>query len=401
MGVSQNNACSGTDWRAKTWAEVAKLGVVAHDKFRGWHVLFSRVLWPGNPEPKRIRINKVPDYGQLQTEEAASQVLTLIRQRAMSRPLFEVLAEYMPDPPAEQMVPARWAGDFVALKRTEQERGEISSDRVRELAAYPRRGYLEYLKNCPVGRLDDPTIARWYDWLRGQFPQLGQPSIRHVVTDFRTFCGYLKRVGALQAIPAFPRVKGKTRARSVPDRESLSRILAEIPEEERGLWLARSYAGLRPAEARRVDVRDYKAGVLTIRAEICKTGTARSLPIADVAPELAQWIESHRSGARPWDPLFPAPRSSDGRWRPTPERRVWVAALEAAGYEHVAPNVGGRHHFVTHEMTVLQTDARAVRDFVGHASLQTTMNYTHADSRRLSRRMRPAPIIAIPKPSQA
>lgn len=397
-GVRSGFACEWQGWQARSWSAVAEEGVVSYDKQRGVYLLFSRVFFEGATEPKRVRINKVPGYGRIKTREEAAQVLTTIRQRAMSRPLFEILAEYMPQPPAEQMVPARWASDFLELKRAECDRGEISKDRLRELEAYPRRGYLAALEAVPVGRLDDPTIARWYDWLRRTFPHLQAPSVRHIVTDLRTFCGHLKRVGALGTIPVFPRVKVPKRARSVPDRESLERILEQIPEAERGLWMARALAGLRPAESRRVDVRDFRAGTLHVRAEIAKTGEDRFLPLADVAPELVAWIERNRASASPWEPLFPAPQGkrrgravnvTDGRWRATTERRVWVAALQAAGLEHVAPNLAGRHHFITHEMTVLQTDPLAVRDFAGHASLQTTLGYTHADSRRLARRMRP------------
>lgn len=368
---------------------MAELGVVACDKYRGVHLLFSRVYFPENPEPRRVRINKIPNYGRLKTKEEAQQVLTLIRQRAMGRPLFEILTEYMPAPPIESMVPARWESCFLKLKRAEAERGEISKDRLRELEAYPRRGYLEPFERLPVGRLDDPIVQSWWDWLRGKYPHLKAVSLRHVVTDFRTFCGHMKRIGALPVIPSFPVVRVPKPTRSVPDRESLDRVLGEIPESERGLWLARAYAGLRPAESRRVDVRDYRDGTLTIRAEICKTGDERKLPIEEVAPELAQWIERNRKGATPWEPLFPAPRARDKRWRTTPERRVWIAALEAAGFEHVAPNLGGRHAFATHELTVLKTDPLAARDFLGHASLDTTMKYLHADPRRLARRMRP------------
>lgn len=387
---------------------MAELGTVSFEKGRGWYVLFSSVQFPTEPEPRRVRFNRTYQGGRFMDEAQAQQCLTLIRQRSMSQPLCEILAEYMPETPVGMLVEARWVKEFLPTKKAELERKEISQDRYRELEAYPRRGYLRFFAEVAASRITNPLVQLWLDWIKQTYPHLGQSSLRHVVTDFGAFCSYLERVGCLLHRPKMPAIKVPKKARTVPDRESLERILDCMPEEERGLWMGRAYAGLRPAESRRVDVRDYHEGVLHIRPEICKTGEERWLPLGDVAPELVAWIERNRKGASPWEPLFPAPvgrrrgravKITDRRWRPTSERRVWVAALDAAGFQHVAPNLGGRHHFITREMTVLQTDPLAVRDFVGHASLETTMKYTHADSRRLARRMRP--VSAIKKEDQA
>lgn len=384
-------SCTAIGWAARTWAAVADEGRVALDEERGWHIDFRSVKWQGNPKPKRVRISKTNDAGKITSYEQADQILTLIRQRAMSRPLFEILSEYMGKGPAEQTVPARWVSDFIEAKRVAQARGEISKEWVDALAGYPRRGYLAFWADLPVGKIDGPSVARWYEWLRGNFPHVGSITLRHIIANFRTFCGHLRRVGALEIIPEFPRVKVAKKRRTVPSRESLERVLSEIPEAERGLWLARAYAGLRPAEARRVDVRDWDARALTlrIRAEICKTGEERILPLAEVAPELVGWIATHRANATRWDPLFPCPRARDKRWKATPERRCWLAAIEAAGVEHVAPNLGGRHAFATREAHA-GTDLLALKDWMGHSSIKTTEIYMHTDVQSLARRMRPS-----------
>lgn len=384
----QLRACTWAHWRAKTWADVSELGRVAHDKYRGWHIDFRAVEWPEAEAPRRVRFNKTQQGGRFLDEAQAHQCLTLIRERAMGRPLYEILSEYMSQAPAEQCVPARWRDDFIAAKKVARLRGEISKDRLDALASYPRRGYLAFWDECPVGKIDGPAVAQWHEWLRATFPHLGPVSMKHILSNFRTFCGHLRRVGALPIVPEFPRVRVPKRRRVVPDHESLAKVLGAIPEASRGLWLARAYAGLRPAEARRVNVSDYRDGLLTIRAEICKTGEERQLPIAHVVPELAAWIEAHRKGAKRWEPLFPAPKARDGRWKATPERRVWIAALQAAEVEHVKPNMGGRHAFATHEVA-RKTDALALRDWMGHASLQTTLTYVHADAVSLAHRMRP------------
>lgn len=383
-------------WHAKSWDAVADVGRVVKTRERGWHIEFRSVWWPQAKVARRVRVTHAEGYGDLKTEAECLRVLDTIREKHRNRPLCDVLAEYLTS--AADMVPARYESQFLAAKAVALERGEIKPARYRALVGLQKRGYLEWWKDCAVQKVDSGSVQGWFEWLRQEHGHLGDASIRHLIRDFRAFCGHMRRVGALKEMPEFPTVRVRKKERSVPDRESLAKILEQIPEESRGLFLARSYAGLRPEEARMLDVRDYKAGSLHIRAQICKTGEDRYLPLYDVAPELASWIERHRKGASPWEPLFKAPKGRrrgrnakvvDGRWRTTAEWNYWAKACAAAGFAHVAPNLAGRHHFITHEITVLQTDPWAVKDFAGHSSIQTTMNYTHADTRRLARRMRP------------
>lgn len=383
-------ACQPPAWRATTWAEVAEEGVVTWDQKRGWHILFSRVWFPGADKPARVRFNRAPQIGRFKTRELAELALTVLRQRRCAgTPLHDLLAEYMPRPKPEQMVPHRWRVEFVKAKEAARDRGEISHERYRHLRDLPNPGYLDWWSDTPVGAITGPAVVAWVDWLRRTYPALEATSLRHLVADFGTFCRWMHQRGSLATVPPLPRMKASRRARTVPDQGSLRRILAEIPEAERGLWLARSLAGLRPAEARRADVGDYRDGVLTLRPEVVKTDKPRVLAIRDVAPELDAWIRAHRAQALPWEPLFTNPRARDGRWRETPEARVWRRACRDAEVEHVQPNHGGRHAFATHEIAS-GTDAWALKDWMGHRSVQTTQRYVDVDAVTLARRMRPS-----------
>lgn len=388
--VARGAACQQDAWRAKTWAEVSQEGVVTWDQQRGWHVLFSAVWFPGGGKPVRVRFNRAPQIGRFETKELADLALTVLRQRRCAgTPLHDLLAEYMAKPKPEQMVPHRWRVEFVAAKRVAYERAEISHERFRHLRDLPNPGYLRFWADTPVGAITGPGVTAWVDWLRATYPALSPTSLRHIVADFGTFCRFLRSRGSLQVLPEFPRLQATRKARRVPDQGSVRKILAEIPEAERGLFLARSLAGLRPAEARRADVGDYRDGVLRLRPETVKTEEPRVLLIGQVSPELDAWIRAHRAGAPPWEPLFPSPRARDGRWKPTPERRAWVAACDAARLERIPPNHGGRHAFATHEIAA-GTDAWALKDWMGHRSVQTTQRYVDVDAVSLARRMRPS-----------
>lgn len=373
--------------------------MVTWDKERGWHVLFSRVLFPGADKPIRVRFNSAPQTGRFKTRELAQLALTVLRERRCAgTPLYDLLAEYMPRTKPEQMVPHRWRSEFVAAKRTAYEHGEIGWERFRHLRDLPKPGYLDWWSDTPVGAITGPAVLAWLDWLRATYPALEPASLRHIVADFGTFCRFLRSRGSLDVLPEIPRIRVPRKARVVPDAESLRKILDAIPEPERGLWLARARAGLRPSEARRLDAGDYRDGVLTLRPEIVKTDEPRVLHIGDVAPELDAWIRKHRAQAAPWEPLFLSPRARDGRWKETPETRVWKKACRDAGVEHVRPNWGGRHAFATHEIAA-GTDAWALKDWLGHRSVQTTQRYIDVDAVSLARRMRPSQARPKSRPS--
>lgn len=81
-------------------------------------------------------------------------------------------------------------------------------------------------------------------------------------------------------------------------------------------------------------------------------------------------------GSHPGEPLFPNARAHnvERRWKPDAEWQCWARACKAAAVEHVRPNWGGRHAFITHELKD-GTNPVAVQHFAGHARLQTTQVY--------------------------
>jgi integrase len=94
----------------------------------------------------------------------------------------------------------------------------------------------------------------------------------------------------------------------------------------------------------------------------------------------------------PWEPLFPNPNAlnDDSRWRYTAEWNCIRRACAAAGLERVPPNILGRHAFITHEVK-RGSPLFAIRQVVGHASLQTTKVYfDDYDAVELARTLRPA-----------
>src|SRR5262249_21694116 len=143
------------------------------------------------------------------SELAALQALQIIRAKATITPLHEVLAEYLASDAPENAVMHRWEHDFLPSKQAEHARREISRARLYELERLPLRGYLAFFaeNQIHVSGCDDAAIFRWYEWLRATWPTMKPVSTRHILTNFRTFLRYEKRIGAIERVPDFPVVK--------------------------------------------------------------------------------------------------------------------------------------------------------------------------------------------------
>ena len=171
----------------------------------------------------------------------------------------------------------------------------------------------------------------------------------------------------------------------------LKNYLASIPEQKRGLWLIRAHNGLRPSEARELNVQDYDFQRDTVTLRHSKKSGPRNeveLVTFSVDWEVAEWIHrwvDPRDAVRGYAPLFQNPDSYNDhhRWTPASERRVHVAACAEIG-AYFKPNHCGRHAFGTHAMRRLKErtgayDIAAVQKAMRHADPRTTQGYIDRD----------------------
>lgn len=373
--------------RALVWRDVENLGRVYLHPKRGWCVEYRSVHWPGRAKPRRVLITEHEDFGRLESEAEAIKVQMRVQARVLDqRPLHEVLSRYIHEVP-EDSVLYRYREEFLPQRRTRHAEGRLSTKRLNEFLQYEGRGHLEFWASIALHRVNAALLERWVHWLYQRGLRGG--GIRHLVADFGTFLRYEHRIGSLRQVPELPHVEWVPEERAVPELVDARRIVEHIPEAQRGVWLARTLAGLRPAEGRRLDVRhyDFGRGELTIPT-LSRNKRGRLLPIRDVVPELHAWLEQHRQGAMGAEPLFP--RVKGRRWLKHAELLCWARACAAAGVEYVAPNDAGRHAFATEEACG-GTNLHALREWLGHTSLTTTQRYVHLRSTRLARMMRPSP----------
>ena len=175
------------------------------------------------------------------------------------------------------------------------------------------------------------------------------------------------------------------------------RVLAVIPEPDRGIFLAMAHMGLRPGEARALTVADCYDGWLKIDKAIkgkavsspvrgTKTGKPKSLPMPEV---LQEWIERNvnPAGRLSRQPLFPNPRT--GRpWAHKALQRIWNKAVESVGLPHISLYEGTKHSMATDAMR-RGVSERALQRFLGHASVQSTRRYARLADNALLEVLRP------------
>ena len=234
------------------------------------------------------------------------------------------------------------------------------------------------------------TLENWLDFIDDNFGHLSPKSVHHVLHDILHFLRWLRAKGDLQSVASPPALAlGQLPPVRIPDEETLAAYLGLIPEVKRGLFLARSYNGLRPSEARALNVQDYDFRQHELTLSHTKTGEPATVP---VDWEVGAWIEKHVAPGKAilgyW-PLFrnEDAESSHGRWSPASERRVHLAACKALGV-YFKPIEMGRKAAATHALR-RTSDIHSVQKLLRHADPRTTERYAKIGNRALVSVLRP------------
>jgi integrase len=168
-------------------------------------------------------------------------------------------------------------------------------------------------------------------------------------------------------------------------------LIAALPEENRPLWAAAFYTGMRRGELRELrwsDV-DLKAGVVRVARALDDEGTvidtktragARSIPLLGaLKPFLAQ--HKLRTGRDGDDLVFG--RTAREPFVPSTVRRRAIAAWEAAELEPIA--LHSARHSTASLLRAAGLDFKLISAIIGHASVAITFDrYTHLSPENLS-----------------
>lgn len=185
--------------------------------------------------------------------------------------------------------------------------------------------------------------------------------------------------------PAPAPVKKKRQGRKLPnfmpDDAPEALLRATTRERDRMLLLVALYFGLRNSEICKLQVEhiDFKRRVLTVREGKGKRDRACPIPSKMFGP-LRAWVGGRLEGY-----VFPSPRGGRLSTRAVQllvKRMALKAGLHGATEPRRYRPHGFRHAYASR---LLNTGAniREVQELLGHSSLNSTMQYVHADPKRL------------------
>jgi integrase len=283
------------------------------------------------------------------------------------------------------------------VKGREVEAGDRSPTYLRELRRYDRpEGEFSFFKGYSIHGLGYAAIEDWSLWLADR--GLSAKTRRNVMGAFRSFLGWLHRRSAIASIPEFLFPAADEHHPRILSIEDQDRILEAIPAPERGIFLALARLGLRPGEARALDVADYRDGWLIVDKAVkgsqvsapirgTKTRRAKRIPAGE---DLVEWIASYvdTRGRLAKAPLFINPRTGR-RWSHWALRDRWIRAAESVGIADVRLYEGTKHTMAT-DAVRRGVSERALQTFLGHSDARSTRRYARMSEEALVSVLRPS-----------
>ena len=340
------------------------------------------------------------------TREMAELVLAHVQgELASGRDLPSALSDFEPKYAAANLVDTRLAR-WLEIKRREARAHDRAASYVAELERWAKAGgYFAWWAGKSIRDVTEASLEDWALWLgeqpgRRRGARAGEPlspaTRARILAGFRSFLGWLYQRRELAELPRhFPWPKVPERARRVLSIVDQAAVFAAIPEADRGIFLALGTLGLRPSEARALEVADLRDGWLSIDKKCAgqgvdapvvqgtKTSFARTLPIGE---ELAAWIGKHvpREARLERRRLFVL-SSTSAPWSHSSLADYWRDACEKVGVRGVSLYPGTKHTFAT------DADARGVRE----RDLQAMLGHADPKSTRIYAQLRPDALVRV------
>jgi integrase len=327
-------------------------------------------------------------------EADAREALTLIRAEvARGTPLAVALEAWLPSVSEETFLLAR-AERWLEHLRAQVQSGERSPTYVEGLETYVRHpGYwAQWWSGREVHGITYGELEDWSTWLAreggaidektGKGRGLSSKTRRQVLGAFRTFLRWLERRQEIDDVPQFPAIEVDEYLPTMIDLETQDSIIAAIPEEQRGAFLA-ARLGLRPGEIVALNVQDFRNGCLIVskarkgqRSDSPIRGTKnRRVRVVEVDPELEAWIAKHRGNAIGAAPLFVNHRgeTAERRWIGKALRQEWKRAADQVGVK-VKLYEGTKHSSATAARR-RGVPLEAIQAALGHSDSRSTERY--------------------------
>lgn len=283
------------------------------------------------------------------------------------------------------------ATDYLESLDARAAAGEIGKAQAAKSRKVFEQVYIPALGNIEIEDLRALDLDRALRKMQEQFPGWGKKTQHNMQAMLSAFLNYLHDREVIQRVPSLPKLGIVPKpARKWITAEVQDKVLAEIAEAARPIFRLLCRMGLRPGEARALQLRDIDLdrGYITIQRSYrdsgnelkaaTKTGASRVLPIAD---ELVPTLRARLGAAvGPETTLFPNPTT--GRpWIHGALSAIWRAAAAKVG-----ANVGlyeGTRHSVASQALNRGVPMILIQAVLGHSNVSTTGGYAHAAPEKL------------------
>lgn len=266
-----------------------------------------------------------------------------------------------------------------------------------ELGNYSARTAAEYLRCAdmfvahymrPPAELGEIEVQCYLLHLR-RVREMGPSGLKMQVAALRfLYTRVLTRPDVVAQVP-WPRVpKGLP---SVLSGTEVEAVLAAIQSFKHRTILTAAYgAGLRIQEAVRLCCSDIDSDRMVLRVRHSKRGKERYVMLSQ---RLLLLLREYWKAARPaGDALFPGVGGEGTFVAPETVRGVLRRALKKCDLrKHVTPHTF-RHSFATH-LLESGADLATIKTVLGHASIRTTLRYTHVSKRHIANTPSPLDVL--------
>ncbi len=309
---------------------------------------------------------------------------------AQGRLLDDVLSELAPEAGGASAIEPlvhRWIEVF-------EKRVEVGKRQPRTLREYRRwaglegeqGAYFTYWRDVSIFEITTASLEEWSFWLAEH--GISQKTVKNVMAGFSSFLHWIARdVRVDYKVPTFPWPEPDEHQPTIVSSEIQEKILNEIPDAKRGIFLCMAYGLVRPSEARVLRVRDLAGDSIRVSraAKDRKTGgvvrglKSRNAKVVPVDLTLDLWFGEYlpleRTLEDPDGPLFVNPDGrKQGWWSETALRRTWKAAAKRAGVPNVSLYEGTKHSYATH-LKARGADDRLLAHLAGHRDPRSIEKY--------------------------
>ena len=351
-------------------------------------------------EPRYIYAHRGVGFS---TEKHATKVMGQIEGRiAKGEEWDRVIADYH-GPSVHRDLVTEWFQRHIEYKRQLSAAGRRGGapGTVRNYESALRTVVAPYFTEVTTQDLTFGILDSWALWMSRQ--KMRPKSVANALGYMKRTLRWIEENGDIPGYraPRVPSFDLDQPARDALEPWELDAVLDAIPLERRGIFLLMATTGVRPQEARAVQLRDIHDPWMEIRRafkgqhahdEVGELKTARGKRKVLITDDLDHWLREFVYGRRigsAWVFENPSPQAT-GPWTGNALRRAWVTAIKAAGVRYVKP-YAIKHSYAT------ECAERGAGDFelmiaLGHTDVRSTHGYVQRTREKMTKLTRPGTV---------